>query len=161
MQVSNGKVVSIDYTLTGPAGRVIDQSKQGQPLVYVQGAGNIIPGLEREMEAKQKGDQFKTTIAAADAYGERNEQLQQAVPRSNFQGIEKIEPGMQFQARGPGGQSTIVTVTKVENDEVTIDANHPLAGVPLTFEVTVVEVRDATEEEKQHGHAHGPGGHHH
>jgi FKBP-type peptidyl-prolyl cis-trans isomerase SlyD len=161
MQISKGKVVSIDYTLTGPKGRVLDSSKEGQPLVYMHGVGNLISGLERELEGKQAGDQLKTTVAAADAYGERNEELRQTVPRESFQGVAKIEPGMQFQARNPNGQTMVVTVLKVEGDQVTVDANHPLAGVPLTFDVKVVDVREATEEEKSHGHAHGPGGHQH
>jgi FKBP-type peptidyl-prolyl cis-trans isomerase SlyD len=161
MQIGKGKVVSIDYTLTGPQGRVLDSSKEGQPLVYMHGVGGLIPGLERELEGKQAGDQLKTTVAARDAYGERNEELRQTVPREAFQGVPKIEPGMQFQARNPNGQTMVVSVLKVEGDQVTVDANHPLAGVPLTFDVKVVDVREATAEEKSHGHAHGPGGHQH
>ena len=158
MEIGKDKVVSIDYTLTGPQGQVLDSSEGRGPLTYMQGVGNLIPGLERELEGKSKGDQVKTTVPAADAYGERDDQLVQSVPRSAFQGIDNIQPGMQFQARGPGGQTTVVTVANVEGDQVTVDANHPLAGMPLTFDVTVVDVRDATDEEKQHRHAHGPGG---
>jgi FKBP-type peptidyl-prolyl cis-trans isomerase SlyD len=161
MQIDNQKVVSIDYTLTGPDGKVLDSSSGKEPLVYMHGVGNIIPGLERQLQGKATGDNIKVTIAAADAYGERNEQLVQPVPRQAFQGVQDIRPGMQFQARGPDGQTAMVTVRKVDPNEITIDANHPLAGVPLTFDVTVMDVRDSTAEEREHGHAHGPGGHQH
>ena len=159
MNITNEKVVSIDYTLTGPDGQVLDTSQDRGPLTYLQGVGNIIPGLERQLEGKFKGDEVKITVPAAEAYGERDERLVQPVPRGAFKDIEKIEPGMQFQASGPGGAQGIVTVVNVEDSQVTIDANHPLAGVPLTFDVKVVDVRDPTPEEKAHGHAHGPDGH--
>ena len=161
MQIAKDRVVSMDYTLTGPAGNVLDSSQGRQPLVYMQGAGNIIPGLERELEGKSIGDQIKVTIPADQAYGQRDDRMVQAVSREAFKGVQDIQPGMQFQARTPDGAARLVTVTKVEADNVTVDANHPLAGMPLTFDVKVVDVRDATAEEKQHGHAHGPGGHHH
>lgn len=161
MQIQKDTVVSIDYTLTDPQGQVLDSSEGREPLTYLQGFGNIIPGLERELEGKQSGDQIRVTVPAKDAYGERDDRLQQAVPREAFEGIDRIEPGMQFQAQGPGGQRAVVRVVKVADDHVVVDANHPLAGVDLTFDVTVRNVREATQEEKDHGHAHGPGGHHH
>jgi FKBP-type peptidyl-prolyl cis-trans isomerase SlyD len=161
MRIAKDTVVSMDYTLTGPAGNVIDSSQGRQPLVYMQGAGNIIPGLERELEGKSAGDQIKVTIPAVQAYGERDDRMIQAVPRDAFKGVPDVKPGMQFQAQAPNGAARVVTVTKVEGDQITVDANHPLAGMPLTFDVKVVDVRDATAEEKQHGHAHGPGGQHH
>lgn len=159
MQIEKDKVVSIDYTLTDPRGQVLDSSQGRGPLTYLQGVGNIIPGLERELEGKNAGDAVKVTVPAADAYGERDERLVQPVPRDAFKGVEELEPGMRFQATGPNGAQGVVTVVKVDPDQITIDANHPLAGVPLTFDVKVVDVRDATAEERQHGHAHGPGGH--
>ncbi len=161
MQVAKDKVVSIDYTLTGPAGQVLDSSKGKPPLAYMHGARNIIPGLERELEGKTVGDAFTVTIPAAEAYGERNEQMVQAVQREQFASVPNVQPGMQFEAQGPGGARALVTVTRVDTTHVTVDANHPLAGMALTFEVKVVDIRDATEEEKQHGHAHGAGGHSH
>lgn len=161
MQISKDKVVSMDYTLTSPAGDVLDSSQRREPLVYMQGAGNIIPGLERELEGKSAGEQIKVTVPPADAYGERDDRKIQNVPREMFKDVADIKPGMQFQANGPNGQRQIVTVTNVEPSQVTVNANHPLAGMPLTFEVKVVDVRDATAEEQSHGHAHGPGGHHH
>ena len=160
MQISKDKVVSIDYTLTNPQGEVLDSSQGRPPLAYLQGQGNIIAGLERELEGKRVGDQMQITIQPADAYGERDENLVQPVPRDAFKGVDNIQPGMQFQAQAPNGQQAIVRVIEVSDTEVKVDANHPLAGVALTFDVTVREVRDATEEEKSHGHAHGPGGAH-
>ena len=159
MQVAQDKVVSIDYTLTGPDGQVLDTSQNRGPLSYLQGGGNIIPGLEKQLEGRNVGDELKVTVPAADAYGERDERLVQPVSRDAFKGIDKIEPGMRFQASGPGGAQGVVTVVSVDPSQVTIDANHPLAGLPLTFDVKVVDVREPTDEEKAHGHAHGPDGH--
>lgn len=160
MQISKDKVVSIDYTLTNPQGEVLDSSQGRPPLAYLQGQGNIIAGLERELEGKRVGDQMQITIQPVDAYGERDENLVQPVPREAFKGVDNIQPGMQFQAQGPNGQQAIVRIVEVSDNEVKVDANHPLAGVALTFDVTVRDVRDATEEELSHGHAHGPGGAH-
>lgn len=160
MQISKNKVASIDYTLTGPEGQVLDSSQGRGPLSYLHGASNIIPGLEKELEGKVAGDALTVSVPAAQAYGAHDPQMVQAVPRSNFKGIAKIEPGMQFEARTADG-GRVVTVVKVDDENVTVDANHPLAGMDLKFEVKVVEVREATVEEMQHGHAHGAGGHHH
>lgn len=160
MLIAKDKVVSIDYTLTDPQGQVLDTSKGRGPLSYIQGAGNIIPGLESALEGKQSGDQLKTTIPPEQAYGPKDPKMVQAVPRSSFQGVPDIQPGMQFQASGQG-QTRVVTVVEVKGDQVMVDANHPLAGVALTFDVKVVEVRDANAEELSHGHVHGPAGHHH
>ena len=160
MQVAKDKVVSMDYTLRGPDGQVIDTSEGKAPLPYLHGASNIIPGLERELEGKAVGDNVKVTVPARDGYGERDPQMVQAVPRSNFQGAPAIQPGMQFQAKTPQC-ARIVTVVAVDDQNVTVDANHPLAGVELSFDVTIRDVRDATTEEIQHGHVHGEGGHHH
>lgn len=161
MQIAKDRVVSMDYTLTGPGGNVLDSSQGREPLVYLQGAGNIIPGLERELEGKSPGDQIKVTVAAKDAYGERDDRMMQSVPREMFKGVADIQPGMQFQANGPNGEQRMVRVAKVEPDKVVVDVNHPLAGMALTFDVKVVDVRDATAEEKSHGHPHGAGGHQH
>ena len=160
MTIDKNTVVSIDYTLTNDAGQILDSSKGRSPLVYLHGGGNIIPGLEAALQGKNQGDTIKVTVEPEQAYGVRHEQMVQAVPRERFQGIKDIRAGMQFQAQGPQG-SRIVTVTEVGPDTVTIDANHPLAGTRLNFDVSVVDVRTATAEELQHGHAHGPGGHHH
>ena len=150
----------MNYTLAGPNGQVIDSSEGREPLVYLQGAGNIIPGLEKEMEGKNKGDQFTVEVPPEQAYGQRDQKMVQAVPRANFQGVNNIQPGMQFEANTPNGKR-LVTVVGVDMNNVQIDANHPLAGVVLKFAISIVDVRGATPEELSHGHVHGPGGHHH
>lgn len=160
MQISTGKVVSIDYTLTNDNKEVIDTSEGAEPLVYLQGVGQIIPGLEKELEGKKTGDALKVTIAPENGYGVHDESKVVKVARGQIQGDEELKEGMQLQASGPQGHQ-VVTITKIEADEVTIDGNHPLAGETLHFAVTVRDVRDATKEEMDHGHVHGPGGHHH
>ncbi len=160
MQIATNSIVSFDYTLTNGDGQVLDTSSGKQPLSYLHGAGNIIPGLENELAGKQAGDNVKVTVAPAEAYGERDEKLVQPVPRAAFKGIDQIQPGMQFTAQSPQG-ARIVTVVAVADEQVTIDANHPLAGQTLHFDVTIRDVRQATEDELNHGHAHGPGGAHH
>jgi len=160
MQIANNSVVSFDYTLTDPNGKVIDSSKGQQPLTYLHGTGGIIPGLETALTGKSAGDAFTIVIPPEKAYGPKDVNMVQAVPREAFKGIDDIKPGMQFQAQSPQGPR-VVTVVAVNGDQITIDANHPLAGVELKFDVTVVTVRAATEEELDHGHVHGAGGHHH
>lgn len=160
MQVGKNKVVSMDYTLTNNAGEVIDTSQGRAPLSYLHGSGNIIPGLENALEGKAVGDAVKVKVAPEQAYGARHESQVQDVPRSAFKGINDIKPGMQFQAQGLQGPR-VVTVVSVSDEAVKVDANHPLAGVELNFDVKITDIREATTEEVQHGHAHGPGGHHH
>ena len=160
MQIGKDKVVSIDYTLTGSGGEVIDSSQGQEPLTYLHGAGNIIPGLERALEGKSAGDQVNTTVPPEQGYGQKNPALVQPVPRAQFPGVSDIAVGMQFQAQTNHGPR-VVTVVGVDPDKVTVDANHPLAGETLNFDVKVVEVRDATQQELDHKHAHGPGGHKH
>jgi len=161
MQIAAQKVVTIDYTLTDDQGKVIDSSKGGEPLAYIQGIGNIIPGLENALEGKKSGDSLKVSIAPADGYGERDDSMMQAVPRQMFENADEIQVGMQFQTMTEGGHPMVVTVTDISPETITVDANHPLAGQTLNFDVTIVDVRDATEEELDHGHVHGAGGHHH
>lgn len=152
--IGENLVVRMHYTLTNSDGEVLDSSSGSDPLAYLHGAGNIIPGLERELTGKVTGDKVNVVVAPADGYGEVQQELFQVVPREAFQGIDTIEPGMNFQAQGEGGQVQSIVVAKVDGDEVTVDANHPLAGVQLHFDVEIVEVRDATEEELAHGHVH-------
>ena len=159
MTVENGKVVSFHYTLTNAQGDVLDQSQE-HPMPYLHGAGNIIPGLEKELAGKKVGDKLTVNVPAAEAYGEYHEQLVNDVPREAFQGVDQIEPGMQFQANTPEGVQ-VITVKAVNGETVTVDANHPLAGQDLNFDVEIVEVREATEEESAHGHVHAVGRHHH
>jgi FKBP-type peptidyl-prolyl cis-trans isomerase SlyD len=160
MQIAKNTVATIDYTLTDPSGQVIDTSKGRQPLAYLHGASNIIPGLESALEGRGAGESLAVTVPPEQGYGPRDPNLVQPVPRSNFQGISEIKPGMQFQAQTPDG-ARVVTVVNVDPQNVTVDANHPLAGVELKFDVKVVDVRPATPEEVTHGHVHGPNGHNH
>lgn len=160
MQIAKDKVVSIDYTLTDDEGTVLDSSQGREPLAYLHGAGNIIPGLESGLEGRSAGEQLQVKVAPADGYGERSDEAVQRVPRQLFEGVDEIQPGMQFHAESASGVQ-VVTVKAVEDDAVVIDVNHPLAGVTLNFDVKIVEVRDASAEELEHGHVHGAGGHHH
>lgn len=157
--IANNHVVSFHYTLTNAEGEQLDKS-QDQPLVYLQGAGNIIPGLEKAMEGKTVGEKFSVTIPAAEAYGEYNTDLVQEVPLQMFQGVENVEPGMQFQAQTDDGVQ-IVTIKAIEGENAIVDANFPLAGQDLTFDVEITDIREASAEELDHGHVHGTGGHHH
>lgn len=160
MRVAKHKVVSIDYTLTDGQGAVIDSSGAQEPMAYIHGIGNIIPGLEAALEGKATGEHVKAVIPPDQAYGVRNESLVQHLSRDLFDTEEEIVEGMRFQAMSESGPR-VVTVVNVEEDQVTIDGNHPLAGMTLHFDVTIAEIRDASEEEISHGHAHGPGGHDH
>jgi FKBP-type peptidyl-prolyl cis-trans isomerase SlyD len=160
MQIGDRTVATFHYTLTDDSGRVLDSSVGGEPLTYLHGSGQIVPGLERQMAGHSAGDTFQADVAPEDAYGVSDPQLLQVVPRRQFQGVDDLEVGMQFQADA-GQHSMPVTVTKIDGDEVTVDANHPLAGQRLHFAIEVTDVRDASLEELTHGHAHGPGGHHH
>lgn len=154
LPIDNDRVVSIHYTLSGDDGEVIDSSVGRDPLNYLHGAGNIIPGLESALTGKVTGDELAVVVAPAEGYGEHNPDLLQTLPREAFGGIDNIEIGMVFQAQGPQGQVQHVTVTAVEGDDITIDGNHALAGKVLNFAVTVEAVRDATAEELDHGHVH-------
>ncbi|HXJ32704.1 MAG TPA: peptidylprolyl isomerase [Candidatus Eisenbacteria bacterium] len=156
MQVARHTVVSIDYTLTNDEGEVIDTSKGAEPLSYIHGTGQIVPGLEAAMTGRGVGDSFRIRIEASEGYGERDPDLVQAAKPSQFGG-ETPEVGMQVRADGPDG-AQIFTIVGVEGDRVTLDGNHPLAGMPLTFDVAIVGVRAATAQEVQHGHAHGDHG---
>ncbi len=158
--IANNTVVSFNYTLTNSEGDVLDKSN-GEPLAYLHGHHNIIPGLEAQMEGKSAGDKFTVTVAPEDAYGEYLAEAVQEVPRANFQGVDNIAVGMQFQSQTDDGHVMLVTVKDVNDEVVVVDGNHPLAGVTLTFDVEVVDVREATADELAHGHAHGAGGHHH
>jgi FKBP-type peptidyl-prolyl cis-trans isomerase SlyD len=160
MQIAENTVASFHYTLTNDAGEVLDTSRGREPLVYLHGAGNIVPGLEEAMTGRKPGDSFKVDVAPEDGYGNHHEGLVQDVPRAAFQGVDEIEPGMSFQANTPQGVHS-VTVTKVTSDTITVDGNHPLAGQTLHFDVEVTDVRAASAEELAHGHVHGEGGHHH
>ncbi len=160
LQITKHTVASLEYTLTNDSGEVLDTTSGRGPLAYVHGTESIIPGLESELDGKGAGDAFKIRIEPAQAYGERNDQMVQTVARDQMPDGE-LEIGMQLQAQNEDGGAFLVTVVEVGEAEVKLDANHPLAGVALNFDVKVLEVRAATSEEVEHGHPHGPGGHDH
>ena len=160
MQIAHNAVAAFHYTLTDDQNEVIDSSAGRDPLTYLHGSSQIVPGLEKQMEGRSVGDKFSVEVAPEEGYGVHHPELMQEVPREAFQGVEDIQPGMQFQGRGPQGEIN-VTVSRIENDTVFIDGNHPLAGKTLHFAIEVTDVREASAEELQHGHVHGAGGHHH
>lgn len=153
MKIEDKCVVLFDYTLTDDDGDVIDSSEGYEPLAYLHGYGNIVPGLERELSGKQVGDKFTVSVSPEEGYGERNEALQQEVPRDRFVGIDDLTLGMQLNAEVEDGH-VVVTVVAIDDDVVTVDGNHPLAGVTLNFQIDVREIREATPEELEHGHVH-------
>ena len=157
MQIAKNTVVAIDYRLTDDEGQVLDSSEGRGPLSYLHGTGGIIPGLESELDGKHVGDQLQVAVAPEHGYGHRNEALRQDVPRIEFGEIKDLDVGMQFRVESDAGPM-VITIVEIAEDFVTIDGNHPLAGVNLNFAVTVREVREATDDELAHGHAHGPGG---
>lgn len=159
MQIADNTVASFHYTLTDEAGDVLDSSREREPLAYLHGAGNIVPGLEKALSGRSEGDSFKVEVAPEEGYGPRHDELVQTMPKSAFQGAPEPKPGMQFQGQGPQGP-VMVVVTGVEGDKVTIDGNHPLAGKTLNFDIEVAEVREANKEELDHGHVHGADGVH-
>ncbi|GAC1302380.1 MAG: peptidylprolyl isomerase [Steroidobacteraceae bacterium] len=160
MEISADRVVTIHYTLKDGGGAVLDSSVGGDPLVYIQGHGNLVSGLEKALEGKAGGATLAVVVEPVDGYGRRDESLIQRVPKRSLQGAGDIKKGMQFQARSGDGMR-LFTVTAVVGDMVTLDGNHPLADQTLHFDVEVVAVREATGEELEHGHVHGEGGHHH
>lgn len=160
LSIKQDSVVSFHYTLRDDAGEVIDRSQTGQPLSYLHGHGNLVPGVEKALEGKSAGDKLSIKVAPAEGYGEYSQDLVQQVPRRSLKGIARITPGMRLRAQTEVGLRS-VTVTRVAGDMVTLDANHPLAGKNLNFDIEISEVREPTEEELSHGHVHGPGGHQH
>ena len=161
MTIKENSAVSFHYTLTDDDGQQLDSSAGKEPLAYLHGAGNIIPGLENALTGKAVGDSMSVAVSAAEGYGEVQNELIQDVPRTSFQGVDEIEVGMQFEAQTGQGGTVPVTVTAVSDETVTVDGNHPLAGKNLNFDVSIEAVRDATEEELEHGHVVGHRGHEH
>lgn len=160
MQITNNTAVTIHYTLTNDIGEEIDSTRGSDPLVYLHGNGSIIKGLEKALTNKNIGDKFNVRIAAPEAYGEFSEDMIQVISKEMFDGVDNLEVGMQFNAAVNSGTS-IITITKIDGDDVTIDGNHPLAGQALNFDIEIVDVRLATKDEISHGHIHGAGCHHH
>jgi FKBP-type peptidyl-prolyl cis-trans isomerase SlyD len=159
MQITNNTAVSIHYKLTNDSGEEIDSTDGGEPLLYLHGHNNIISGLEKALHSRDVGDKFNVRVEAGDAYGEFSEDMIQVVSREMFDGIDQIEVGMQFHAAVNSGEG-VITVIKIDGDDITIDGNHPMAGQALNFDIEVVNVRLATKDEISHGHIHGAGCHH-
>jgi FKBP-type peptidyl-prolyl cis-trans isomerase SlyD len=162
MTIKKGKVVTLSYLLVNEAGEELDRSEPGEPLIYLHGTGQIVPGLENQLEGLKAGEKrAKIKVLPADAYGEMRPDLKLTVGRKQFPQDAELEPGMRFWAHTPEGEKHPFTIVKVAGDKVDIDGNHPLAGETLFFDVEVQGIREATKEELEHGHAHGPGGHTH
>lgn len=159
--ISDGMVVAIHYVLKDEDGDLLDSSEEGEPLSYLHGAGNIVPGLERELAGKNVGDKVRAVVSPTDGYGERTGPEPQEIPRAQFPDDMELAEGMQFFARGPGGAELALWVVGLDDENVLVDHNHPLAGITLHFDVEVVSTRPATAEELEHEHPHGPDGHHH
>jgi FKBP-type peptidyl-prolyl cis-trans isomerase SlyD len=159
--IKNGKVVDLAYTLKSTDGEVLDQAEKDDPFTYLHGGSQIVPGLESALEGCKAGDKKKVSVEPAEGYGVKNPDLKLVVSRAQFPADVEVESGMQFRAHSADGQEVIFTVESLVGDKVHIDGNHPLAGETLHFDVEVLSVRDATKEELEHGHAHGPDGHHH
>jgi len=160
MQITKNKAVTIHYTLSNDAVAILDSSEGGDPLAYIHGIGALISGLESALEGRAAGDSLQVSLKPEDAYGLRDDSLTRVVPREAFGSEVELEVGMVFQSSGEQGPRMIV-ITGIDGDSVTVDGNHPLAGETLNFAVNVVDVRDASAEELEHGHIHGPGGHEH
>lgn len=152
MKVSENKVVLFHYALVNSAGEVLDGSRGGNPLPYLHGHKNIVPGLESAMTGHEEGDKFEVIVPPEQGYGERDEEKVQSIDRKAFADFTELEEGMVCQMEDDNGELQLVGITKIADDEVTIDANHPFAGIELKFDVEIMEVRDATAEELKAGH---------
>lgn len=160
--IADGQVVIMQYTLRGDDGELLDSSSPDDPMAYLHGADNIVPGLEKALEGKGVGFKGKVTVSPAEGYGERDEDDGlDAIPRKAFPPDMEIEPGMTFMAEGPNDEHAPIWIVAVEGDKVLVDSQHPLSGKTLHFEVEVVGIRAATEDELAHGHPHGADGNAH
>jgi len=157
MTIKKNKVVSIHYTVTTEAGEQVESSREREPLSYFHGANNIVPGLEKALEGRSEGEEFQVTVPPAEAYGERDDNKIQRISAKHFRNPKKIKPGQVLVLKTRQGPVQ-VTVLKVGRFNLDVDANHPLAGQTLTFDVEIKSIRDATKEEVAHGHVHGEGG---
>jgi FKBP-type peptidyl-prolyl cis-trans isomerase SlyD len=158
--IQDGKVVTMLYTLKDSEGEILDQAGKDDAFVYLHGGGQIVPGLENALKGLIIGSKKEVVVSPEEGYGELNPELRFNVKRDQFQDVGEIDLGMQFQANHPSGQVMLFSVEAIEGDEITVDANHPLAGESLHFSVEITDIRDATDDEMNHGHAHGPDGEH-
>ena len=161
MKVGKDKVVLMHYTLKNDAGDVIDSSDGADPLPFLQGHGNIIPGLESALEGSKVGDKLEVSIKPEEGYGVRMKDAIQEIPSSALKGVDEVKVGMQLQSQDKDGNAFLVNVIKIEDDKITVDANHPLAGQTLHFSVSIESIRKAEDEELSHGHVHADGQHNH
>jgi FKBP-type peptidyl-prolyl cis-trans isomerase SlyD len=156
MTIADKKVVTLEFTVkNADTNEVIESSVGGEPLIYLHGFNNLVPGLETALTGKKVGDKYDVNVSAEEGYGVRDDSLVQEVPKAAFEGVEDVQVGMEFTADGPDGP-VVVEVTKIENDMVTIDSNHPLASIPLAFSGEIKDIREASSDELEHGHIHGP-----
>ncbi len=160
MKIGHNSVVAFDYTLTNDTGEVLDKSEPGEPLVYLHGHEQIVPGLEAALAGKEPGERVVAIVSPVDGYGEKSGDPDMQVPVSALPQDVTIEEGMVLDAQSPDGEQVTLWVTQVTTEHVHVTPDHPLAGVTLHFDVTVKDVREATKDELSHGHVHGPGGAH-
>lgn len=161
MQIAKYKAVVLNYVARDDSGEIIDSSDVDGPIRYIHGMDDLIPGLENALEGHSVGEKMQVHVPMNEAYGDRDDTLIEDVPIENFPGIQKIEPGMKFQTEMDDGSPYVVTVTKVTKKHVTVDGNHPFAGKNLNFDLEIMEVRDASADEIEHGHVHHDDSHHH
>lgn len=159
--IAKDTVVTLHYQLTLDDGSIADSSFGREPLTYLHGHGNLVPGLERQLLGRKPTDRLEAVVPAKEAYGEYDPEGDQRVPRSAFPPKEKLAPGMPIHGEDEHGNRVALFIKQIDGDEVVITSNHPLAGQRLNFKIEIVTVRKATHEEISHGHVHGPGGHHH
>ncbi len=159
--IENGKVVDLGYTLRNGEGEVLDEADAADAFTYLHGTQQIVPGLESALQGLKVGDKKKVVVSPAEGYGELDPTLKMSVKRSQFPDGEELEEGAMFETENEDGDPVVFTVESIEGDRIHVDGNHPLAGETLHFDVEVLKIRDATSEELEHGHAHGPDGHHH
>lgn len=160
MTIKSGTVVTMHYTLKNKSGDIIDSSEGKSPLTYLQGSQNIVIGLEKALEGMNAGDAVKAVVSPEEGYGVKRDDLLQTVPITQFDAPERVLPGAEFQVDTNQGVQSIL-IKEVNGTDVVVDFNHPLAGETLFFDIDIVEIRESTEEEKDHGHVHGVGGHQH
>jgi FKBP-type peptidyl-prolyl cis-trans isomerase SlyD len=159
LKIQDNLVVTIHYKLNDDAGNLLDSSEGEEPLAYIHGTESLVPGLEKALKDKTVGDSFKVRVETADAYGEISSDLIQVVDRDAFKEVEPLEVGMEFNSQGEDGTIQMIEIKAIEDEKVTIDANHPFAGMNLNFDIEIIGIREATAEELDHGHVHD--GHHH
>ena len=157
MKIAKNNVVVMHYAVSDSEGTLIDSSYEDKPMAIIQGTGYLIPGLDDALIDHEAGDKFEVSVACEDAYGERHDDYVQTVPREVLAGVEDLSLGTQLRATTDDGEQTVIVID-VQDDEITVDGNHPLSGLDLSFDVEIIEVREATADELEHGHVHSEGG---